>query len=660
MAIKFLDDITLESNQIQDVAVENISSDPTGAGAFDGRIIYNTTTTTLKYYNGTAWVSLDGTGNVDSVTGSGGLLNAGTAVDVDIRPDYTTAANIIQSASGAGTLAATSTLIANVTNAVGEYTLTQIGAVVNGLLSGFTVAAISPATGTAFDITDGDTLSFTVGAGLSLAINSGVILITNTGVTSFTAASSTFVTATPSGVQSGASSLTLSLSATGTPGSNTYLRGDNTWATIAAGFQDFNVSGNGTGSVTQTISNGDTLAINGDGVYIDTFGINTDIVRISHILTAVTAAAYAYPSSVTVDAAGHITAITQGSAPQDTTYTIPVTSGSNAAVVTLTPSSGTPSTLTINGTTNEIAITESTGNNGSVTIGLPSDVTIANDLTVTADMSAVQATLTGNLTGTTATFTGQVTIPQTPTAAASAASKNYVDTTFAGSGALIFQGGYNAATNTPDLDVSPSASIKQGWTYAVTAAGNFFTEAVEDGDLLIAESDAPTALSDWTVVQNNIGLATNTVTGISKFAVANGFASGMTDGEPAIPAQTAFTTEGSASSVPVITTNAFGAVTAITDTAIAIATSQVTGFDAAVDVLIEATQFKANIGNGSSTSYVVNHALNTRDVIVQIYDNTTYETVQCKVIRTDANNVTISTAAAAINAGLRVVIQSLQ
>ena len=120
MAIKFLDDITLESNQIQDVAVENVSSDPTG---FAGRIIYNTTSLTLKYYNGTVWVSLDGTGNVDSVIGSGGLLDVTTGQDVDIRPDYTTAANIIKSASGAGTLAASSTLIANVTNAVGEYTL---------------------------------------------------------------------------------------------------------------------------------------------------------------------------------------------------------------------------------------------------------------------------------------------------------------------------------------------------------------------------------------------------------------------------------------------------------------------------------------------------------------------------------------------------------
>jgi hypothetical protein len=658
MAIKFLDDITLESNEIQDVAVENVSADPTGAGAFDGRIIYNTTSTTLKYYNGTAWVSLDGTGNVDSVIGSGGLLDVTSGQDVDIRPDYTTATNIIKSASGTGALAATSTLIANVANAVGEYTLTQIGAVVNGLLSGFTVAAVSPATGTSFDITDGDTLSFSVGAGLSLAISNGLVLITNTGVRSIQGQDTTFIDVNSTSVQTGAAIYSAELSATGTPGSTTYLRGDNTWATIAAGFQDFSVSGNGTGSITQTISNGDTLEINGDGVYIDTFGLNTDVLRISHLTSGVTAAVYAYPSSVTVDAAGHITAITQGSAPTDTTYTIPVTSGSNAAVITLTPSSGTPSTLTINGTTNEIAVTEATGNNGSVTIGLPSDVTIANDLTVTADMSAVQATLTGNLTGTTATFTGEVTIPQTPTAAASAASKNYVDTTLAGSGALIFQGGYNASVAPPT-----GGAVLQGFTYAVTTAGDgngFFTTTLEIGDLIIANSDNPTTEADWTEVQSNIDKATNTIEGISRFLVANGFASGMTAGEPAIPAQTAFTAQGSASSVPVITTNAFGAVTVITDTAIAIATSQVTGFDAAVDVLIEATQFKANIGNGSATSYVVNHALNTRDVIVQIYDNTTHETVQCKVVRTDVNNVTISTAAAASNAGLRVVIQSLQ
>jgi hypothetical protein len=657
MAIKFLDDITLESNEIQDVAVENVSSDPTG---FAGRIIYNTTTTTLKYYNGTAWVSLDGTGNVDSVTGSGGLFNAGTAVAVDIRPDYTSVTNIIKSASGAGTLAATSTLIANVSNAVGEYTLTQVGAVVNGLLSGFTVAAISPATGNSFDITDGDTLSFSVGAGLSLAINSGIVLITNTGVISIQGQDTTFIDVNTTSAQTGAAVYSAELSATGTPGGTTFLRGDNTWATPSGSYTSWELQGDG-GTPQDIIDGGEVQFVGGTAITTAVASGTPDTLTINHNNFG-TAGTYAYPTEIITNAQGHVTSVTGGSAPTDTTYTLPVTAaGSNAVTASLTDSnSAVTSTLSFAGVSNETTVTSVVGNNQLITIGLPDDVTIGNDLTVTADMSAVQATLTGNLTGTTATFTGQVTIPQTPTAAASAASKNYVDTTFAGSGALIFQGGYNAATNFPDLDVSPSASIKQGWTYAVTAAGNFFTEAVEDGDLLIAESDAPTALSDWTVVQNNIGLATNTVTGISKFVVANGFASGMTDGEPAIPAQTAFTTEGSASSVPVITTNAFGAVTAITDTSIAIATSQVTGFDAAVDTLIEATQFKASVGNGSATSYVVNHALNTRDVIVQIYDNTTYETVQCKVVRTDVNNVTISTAAAASSAGLRVVIQSLQ
>ena len=105
-----------------------------------------------------------------------------------------------------------------------------------------------------------------------------------------------------------------------------------------------------------------------------------------------------------------------------------------------------------------------------------------------------------------------------PTAAQDAATKAYVDTTTAGG--VVFQGGYNAATNTPDLDVSPSSAIKKGWMYTVTVAGDFFTEAVEVGDSLIAQSDSPTSLSDWTTIQNNIDVATATVKGIANFPTA--------------------------------------------------------------------------------------------------------------------------------------------
>jgi len=149
-----------------------------------------------------------------------------------------------------------------------------------------------------------------------------------------------------------------------------------------------------------------------------------------------------------------------------------------------------------------------------------------------------------------------------PTAAQDVATKAYVDASSAGSGALIFQGGYNAATNTPDLDSSPSASIKQGWVYVVTAAGNFFTEVVEVGDLLIADSDSPTALTDWVTVQNNIGLATTTVPGIASFSATNFNVSQA----GAVSIKNTGVTAGiygSASSVPRFTVSSTGQISAV-------------------------------------------------------------------------------------------------
>lgn len=93
--------------------------------------------------------------------------------------------------------------------------------------------------------------------------------------------------------------------------------------------------------------------------------------------------------------------------------------------------------------------------------------------------------------------------------------KAYVDN--AVSSALTYQGGYNAATNTPDLDVTPSG-ITTGDTYTVTADGNFFTEAVQTGDMLIANQNNPTLLSHWTVVQDNIGAASETAPGYIEIA----------------------------------------------------------------------------------------------------------------------------------------------
>jgi len=84
-------------------------------------------------------------------------------------------------------------------------------------------------------------------------------------------------------------------------------------------------------------------------------------------------------------------------------------------------------------------------------------------------------------------------------------------------GGLIYQGGYNAATNVPALDGDFSIAVDKGWTYTVTVEGLFFTEQVRVGDVLISEVDqaaGASALANWTTVQNNVDLASATQVGI--------------------------------------------------------------------------------------------------------------------------------------------------
>lgn len=67
-------------------------------------------------------------------------------------------------------------------------------------------------------------------------------------------------------------------------------------------------------------------------------------------------------------------------------------------------------------------------------------------------------------------------------------------------------------------------------------------------------------------------------------------------------------------------------------------------------------KFAATIGDGAATSIAVTHNLNTRDVQVQVYDATTFETVWCDVVRTSATVVTLVFAVAPAANAYRVVI----
>ncbi len=116
-------------------------------------------------------------------------------------------------------------------------------------------------------------------------------------------------------------------------------------------------------------------------------------------------------------------------------------------------------------------------------------------------------------------------------------------------------------------------------------------------------------------------------------------------------------TYGSASSVAQVTFDAKGRATSASTIAIAITASQVTDFTSAVQAIIDGSGAVANVGDGTNTSYAVTHNLGTRDVMVQVYDNTTYETVFLDVTRTNTNVVTLNFATAPSSNAYRVVIQ---
>jgi len=72
-----------------------------------------------------------------------------------------------------------------------------------------------------------------------------------------------------------------------------------------------------------------------------------------------------------------------------------------------------------------------------------------------------------------------------------------------------------------------------------------------------------------------------------------------------------------------------------------------------------ARSFTANIGDGSATSIAVTHDLGTKDVIVQLYDVSSYETVYADVVRTNNKQVTMTFASAPASNDVRVLITTV-
>jgi hypothetical protein len=79
----------------------------------------------------------------------------------------------------------------------------------------------------------------------------------------------------------------------------------------------------------------------------------------------------------------------------------------------------------------------------------------------------------------------------------------------------------------------------------------------------------------------------------------------------------------------------------------------------AIDSAVVVSKYAANVGDGSATSYTVTHNLNTRDVIVTVYDNSSpYAEVITDVAHTTTNTVTIAFSVAPTSNQYRVVVHA--
>lgn len=300
--------------------------------------------------------------------------------------------------------------------------------------------------------------------------------------------------------------------------------------------------------------------------------------------------------SVTGTGEGAAVTVTNSDKGSDQNIFKTVTDGTNNIVA-----ASNNDTVTFSGTANEVTVDALTG---SVVIGLPDDVTIGNDLTVNGDLTVSGTTTTVNTE--TINLADNI-ITLNSNYAGSAPSEN---------------AGIEVERGTVDNNVVLRWNETTDVWEATLDGTNYST-------ILLSGDAASTDISDFVeAAQDAVGAAL-TDTSTIDFT--------YTDGSDTIEAAVILAASGG------LTDNSGVAV----DYATVEAQLVTDGFT---------KKAAADVGNTTNTSFAVTHNLGTRDVVVNIYDNTTFDTVEADVVRTDANNVTVSFNTAPATNEYRVVV----
>lgn len=356
---------------------------------------------------------------------------------------------------------------------------------------------------------------------------------------------------------------------------------------------------------------------------------------------------YFYNGTAWVDASGDISAVVAGAGLGGGGTTGSVTLDINVDNATIEISADSIQVK-------DLGITTAKLDNGAVTtvkIG-------ANQVTFAKLQTIASGKVLGNVSGSTGnvaevdiitatdlTGSANTNIPST------AAIKAYVDGKIGGLGNL--EGGWDASIGVFPTGSSPVSGTKKGDYWYVTFGGTIDGATFSIGDVIVAKVDnaSVTVASDWIQLEVNRDQATESTLGLVTLATSTEVNTGTNATDAVTPATLSGRTA---------TETRTGLAEIATQTEVNTGTDDATIVTPLkLKTLLDNRTggYAANVGDGSATSFALTHSLGTRDVVVSIYDNTTYEEVITDVVLTSTSVVTVTFAVAPASNAYRVVIK---